>query len=93
MTAGCPLLQVTLVTINARKGELPGNRNPCADIATTLARHDVRVSVRESVDAPDARVGDALQSEARSVDAPDRMGGYGHVRWHEVVPERPPGRC
>ncbi|BCQ28982.1 universal stress protein (plasmid) [Caballeronia sp. NK8] len=78
--------QVTLLTIGAGKGELPGSRIPCADIATTLARHDVRVSVRETVDAADARVGDALLSEGRSIGADlIVMGGYGHSRWQEMV--------
>ncbi|MFM0136355.1 universal stress protein [Caballeronia grimmiae] len=78
--------QVTLVTIGAIKGELPGSRIPCADIATTLARHDVRATVGESVETPDASVGDALLSEARGVGANlIVMGGYGHARWQEVV--------
>ena len=78
--------QVTLVTIGAMKGELPGSRIPCADIATTLARHGVRATVGETVETPDASVGDALLSEARSVGANlIVMGGYGHARWQEVV--------
>lgn len=78
--------QVTLVTIGAMKGEQPGGRIPGADIASTLARHDVRVTVRETDKASDSSVGDALLSEARSVGANlIVMGGYGHARWQEVV--------
>ncbi|SAK87094.1 universal stress protein family protein [Caballeronia calidae] len=78
--------QVTLVTIGVMKGEQPGGRIPGADIASTLARHDVRVTVRETDKASDSSVGDALLSEARSVGANlIVMGGYGHARWQEVV--------
>lgn len=81
--------QVTLVSIDAKKREQAGARIPGADIALTLARHDVRVTVRETggVDEPaDASVGDLLISEALSVGANlIVMGGYGHARWQEVV--------
>ncbi|MFM0326553.1 universal stress protein [Caballeronia glebae] len=80
---------VTLVSIDAMKREQAGARIPGADIASTLARHGVHVTVRETdaaVETSDASVGDALISEAQSVGANlIVMGAYGHARWQEVV--------
>jgi nucleotide-binding universal stress UspA family protein len=80
---------VTLVSIDAMKREQAGARIPGADIASTLARHGVHVTVRETdaaVETSGASVGDALISEAQSVGANlIVMGAYGHARWQEVV--------
>jgi nucleotide-binding universal stress UspA family protein len=71
------------------KREQAGARIPGAEIASTLARHGVHVTVRETdaaVETSDASVGDALISEAQSVGANlIVMGAYGHARWQEVV--------
>ena len=80
---------VTLVSIDAIKSEQAGARISGPDIASTLARHGVRMTVREADptdETADTPVGDALISEARSVGAKlIVMGGYGHARWQEVL--------
>ncbi|KAK45597.1 universal stress protein UspA [Caballeronia jiangsuensis] len=81
--------QVTLVSIDAMRREQAGARIPGADIASTLARLGVRLTVRETdgIDEPaDTSVGDLLISDAQSVGANlIVMGGYTHARWQEVV--------
>lgn len=84
-----PLLQlageVVVMVVNARNlggrlGEQPG-----ADIATHLARHDVRVEVKQ-VQSGGLGIGDVLLSQATDEGADLLvMGGYGHSRLREMV--------
>jgi nucleotide-binding universal stress UspA family protein len=77
---------VTLLTVNATRGEPLRYRIPGADIALTVARHGVKVDVREVIVDSDASVGDVLLSEAAD-SACDMivMGAYAHSRLHEVI--------
>lgn len=78
--------QVTVVSVNAVTDRIAGTRIPGADIASTLARHDVRVTVRDIDEHADVPVGNVLLSEAeRSGARLLVMGGCGHARWQEVL--------
>lgn len=77
---------VTLLTVNARGAEPPRYRIPGADIALTVARHGVKLDVREVTADSNTSVGDVLLSQA--VDSGCDMivmGAYAHSRLHEVV--------
>ncbi|ACD19930.1 universal stress protein [Paraburkholderia phytofirmans] len=75
----------TVLTVNGVRGEA-GPRIPGADIATVIARHGVRVEVKDVEAGPAASVGDALLSEAAELGADLlAMGAYGHARWQELV--------
>ncbi len=88
IVAALPLLQkatqVTLVVFNADgrdgiHGDVPG-----ADIALYLARHQVRVDVREEHVGFD--IGNAMLSLATDIDADlIVMGGYGHARLRQLL--------
>jgi nucleotide-binding universal stress UspA family protein len=75
----------TIVAVNGARGE-PAPRIPGADIATVIARHGIRVEVKD-VDAGSGKaVGDTLLSEADALGADLLvMGAYGHPRWRELV--------
>ncbi|BCG04837.1 universal stress protein A (plasmid) [Paraburkholderia sp. PGU19] len=77
---------VTLLTINADRDEPAGHRIPGADIALTLARHGVKVEVREVNADRYAPVGEVLLSQAadRGCDLVV-MGAYAHTRLRELV--------
>ncbi|MFM0053035.1 universal stress protein [Caballeronia grimmiae] len=78
--------QVTIVSVNAKTGRVSGSRVPGADIASALARHDVRVTVRDIEARADVPVGNVLLSEAERTGANLLvMGGYGHAHWQEVL--------
>ncbi len=51
---------VTLLTVNATRNEPSSDRIPGTDIALTLARHDVKVDVREVNADRDAPIGEVL---------------------------------
>jgi nucleotide-binding universal stress UspA family protein len=76
--------QVDIVVVDARaQGDLHGAM-PGADLALYLARHDVRVNVRD-VDSP-ADPGRALLAAAREAGADlIVMGAYGRSRFREVL--------
>lgn len=82
-----PLLQqaeaVTVMRVNPDAGEPV--HNPGADLATHLARHGVKVTVTPVL-APDASAGEAIQQQARGMQADlIVMGAYGHSRLRELV--------
>jgi nucleotide-binding universal stress UspA family protein len=77
---------VMLLTVNATGDEPPRHRIPGADIALTVARHDVKVDVREVTVASDTPVGDVLLSQAAESGCDMIvMGAYAHSRLHELV--------
>jgi nucleotide-binding universal stress UspA family protein len=77
--------QTTVVTVNGARGEA-APRIPGADIATVIARHGIRVEVKDVAAAPDALVGDMLLSVSVGLGADLLvMGAYGHARWQELV--------
>lgn len=68
---------------------LSSNENRSAmvgvDIATHLARHDIRVEVRH-LQTDDTKVGEKLLSSAADFESDMLvMGAYGHARWRELV--------
>ncbi|MEZ2354647.1 universal stress protein [Caballeronia sp. RCC_10] len=78
--------QVTIVSVNAKTGRVHGSRASGADIASTLARHDLRVTVRDIEARADVPAGNVLLSEAERTGANLLvMGGYGHAHWQEVL--------
>jgi nucleotide-binding universal stress UspA family protein len=77
---------VTLLTVNAARDEPPLFRIPGADIALTIARHGVKVDVREVTADSDTDVGDVLLSQAADSGCDlIVMGAYAHSRLHELV--------
>ncbi|HWT38891.1 MAG TPA: universal stress protein [Paraburkholderia sp.] len=77
---------VTLLTVNATRDEPPAWRIPGSDIALTIARHGVKVNVRELSADDDAAVGDVLLSQAAESGCDMIvMGAYAHSRLHELV--------
>lgn len=77
---------VTLLSVNALRGEPPRHRIPGADIALTIARHGVKVDVREMTADSDTPVGDVLLSQAAESGCDlIVMGAYAHSRAHEVI--------
>jgi nucleotide-binding universal stress UspA family protein len=77
---------VILLTVNADRDEPTGQRIPGADIALTLARHGVKVEVREVNADRCTPVGEVLLSQAadRGCDLVV-MGAYAHARLRELV--------
>jgi nucleotide-binding universal stress UspA family protein len=73
-------VEVVMVAERGKSDEVPG-----ADIARHLARHGIKVGVKQIV-APDAKVADVLLSHAAD-SATDFlvMGGFGHSRLREFV--------
>lgn len=77
---------VTLLSVHSSRDYSPVDRIPGADIALTLARHDVKIDVRELSVEDDTPVGDALLSQASELGCDMIvMGAYAHSRLHEVV--------
>ena len=77
---------VTLLTVNATRDEPPLWRIPGADIALTIARHGVKVNVREASASGDTPIGDVLLSQAAESGCDlIVMGAYAHSRLHELV--------
>ncbi|MFM0514077.1 universal stress protein [Paraburkholderia sp. RL17-373-BIF-A] len=75
----------TVLTVNGARGE-PRPRIPGADIATLIARHGVKVEVKDIEAGAGASIGDTLLSAASGLGADLLvMGGYGHARWRELV--------
>ncbi|MBP0593411.1 universal stress protein [Paraburkholderia sp. LEh10] len=77
---------VTLLTVNADRDEPTGQRIPGADIALTLARHGVKVEVREVNAERFTPVGEVLLSQAADLGCDlIVMGAYAHTRLRELV--------
>jgi nucleotide-binding universal stress UspA family protein len=75
----------TILTVSGVRAEA-SPRIPGADIATVIARHGIRVEVRDVKADAGALVGDTLLSEADGLGADLLvMGAYGHARWQELV--------
>ena len=84
-----PLLKlaksVTVLTVNPEQDGMEVPREPGADIALHLARHDVKVEAERAI-ARDISVGEAILAEVGD-NAHDMvvMGAYGHSRLQEFV--------
>jgi nucleotide-binding universal stress UspA family protein len=73
-------VEVVMVAERGKSDEVPG-----ADIAQHLARHGIKVEVRQIV-APDVKAADVLLSHATDSSADFLvMGGFGHSRLREFV--------
>jgi nucleotide-binding universal stress UspA family protein len=73
-------VEVAMVAERGKSDEVPG-----ADIAQHLARHGIRVEVKQIV-APDAKAADVLLSHAADASMDFLvMGGFGHSRLREFV--------
>ncbi|RZF25683.1 universal stress protein [Paraburkholderia sp. UYCP14C] len=78
--------KVSLLTVHSPDDQPPRDRIPGADIALTVARHGVKIDVRELSVENDTPVGDALLSQASDLGCDlIVMGAYAHSRMHEVV--------
>ena len=78
--------KATLLTVHSVSDYPPRDRIPGADIALTMARHGVKVEVRELAVERETPVGDALLSQAAVLGCDlIVMGAYAHSRLHEVV--------
>lgn len=77
--------QTTVVAVNrTHHDEHP--RIPGADIATVIARHGIRVQVKDVEAGGDVSVGDTLLSVSEGLGADLLvMGAYGHTRLQELV--------
>jgi nucleotide-binding universal stress UspA family protein len=85
-----PLLKkakhVTLVSIDLTSSDAPDTRIPGAEIATSIARHGVKVEVCAMDESSERSPGEQLLSKAADMSADlIVMGGYGHARWQELV--------
>lgn len=84
-----PLLKlaksVTVLTVNPERDGMEVRREPGADIALHLARHDVKVEAERAI-ARDISVGEAILAEVGD-NGHDMvvMGAYGHSRLQEFV--------
>jgi nucleotide-binding universal stress UspA family protein len=76
---------VTILVVDAERRPSQLGEQPGADIATHLARHSVKVEVRQ-VHGGGLATGDVILSQA-SDEGTDLvvMGGYGHSRFREMV--------
>jgi nucleotide-binding universal stress UspA family protein len=73
-------VEIAMVAERGKSDEVPG-----ADIAQHLARHGIRVEVKQFV-APEAKAADVLLSHAADVSVDFLvMGGFGHSRLREFV--------
>jgi nucleotide-binding universal stress UspA family protein len=73
-------VDVVVVSESGNSDEMPG-----ADLAHHLARHDVKVEIKQIV-APDADAANVLLSHAADTSATFMvMGGYGHSRLREFI--------
>jgi nucleotide-binding universal stress UspA family protein len=84
-----PLLEdaenVTVLSVNPKRGIRGEGDLPAADIALHLARHGMKAEASYVV-AEDIGVGDALLSRAADLGSDlIVMGGYGHSRLREIV--------
>jgi len=84
-----PLLReadrVIVLAVEPRSSHRGHGAEPGADVATWLARHDVKVTVQRDV-AADGDVGNVILSRAADHDADlIVMGLYGHSRMREMV--------
>ncbi|WP_233853686.1 universal stress protein [Paraburkholderia sp. HD33-4] len=78
--------KVTLLTVHSASDQTIVDRIPGADIALTVARHGVKVEVREVTVEDDTPVGDALLSQVSELGCDMIvMGAYAHSRLREVV--------
>jgi nucleotide-binding universal stress UspA family protein len=88
ITSAIPLLRcantVDIVVFNARNRRQTDVVPPGADIARYLARHNIKTEVLQK--ATDLDIGDALMLLAADTGSDlIIMGGYGHVRFREIV--------
>ena len=84
-----PLLQqaktVEVAVFNPSERPDTHGAQPGADISLYLARHDIRIVLREVV-VPHADIGTALLSHMADIEAGLLvMGCYGHSRFHEIL--------
>ncbi|NML31880.1 universal stress protein [Paraburkholderia antibiotica] len=78
--------KVTLLAVHSPSDAAPRERIAGADIAPTLARHGIRLDVRESSVGHDTPVGDVLLSQATDLGCDlIVMGAYAHSRLREIV--------
>nr|WP_306805701.1 universal stress protein [Caballeronia sp. BR00000012568055] len=78
--------QVEIACVRGRGDPTPEIHGPGTDIGTTLARNEVRATLRDIVEHVDRPICDVLLSEAQRIGADlIAMGGYGHTRWRDVV--------
>ncbi|SAK60409.1 universal stress protein family protein [Caballeronia temeraria] len=78
--------RVSIVSVDTARGDARADRIPGADIATCIARHDVKAEVVSADAASEADAGEILLSRAADLGADlVVMGGYGHARWQELV--------
>ncbi|MBV5325393.1 MAG: universal stress protein, partial [Rhodospirillaceae bacterium] len=85
-----PLLRrssaVTLVVYNADQQTGVHGEQPGADMALYLARHGVKIEVMAQKTPAGLDVGNALLSLAADLGSDlIVMGGYGHMRWREMI--------
>lgn len=90
VTEALPLLcassRVTLAVSTPPQPDGAHGDEPGADIACYLARHGVKIEVRQQRLAHHEAVGDALLSLAADISADLLvMGCYGHQRWRELI--------
>ncbi|EDZ99921.1 UspA domain protein [Burkholderia sp. H160] len=78
--------KVSLLTVHSPGDRSPRDTVPDADIALTVARHGVKIDVRDLTVEAETPVGDALLSQADDLGCDMIvMGAYAHSRLHEVV--------
>ncbi|MYM39384.1 universal stress protein [Duganella qianjiadongensis] len=90
ITDALPLLRrssaVTLVVYNADQQAGVHGEQPGADMALYLARHGVKIEVMAQKTPAGLDVGNALLSLAADLGSDlIVMGGYGHMRWREMI--------
>jgi nucleotide-binding universal stress UspA family protein len=78
--------KVSLLTVHSLRDQPPRDRIAGTDVALILARHGVKIEVRELTVEHDTPVGDALLSQVSELDCDMMvMGAYAHSRLHEII--------
>jgi nucleotide-binding universal stress UspA family protein len=91
ITDAVPLLQrahtVDVVVFNAGAQQQLQSTRPGTDIARFLERHDIKVEVMRR--RTELEIGDALLALVQELGSDLLvMGGYGHIRFREIIPGR-----